>query len=82
MYAIDAMIYEPYDLWTFKTLNLSDTAILKIENAGYWCIISRIRKSEAINLMQNINLTEKVEHYKKLNVKSNFEAVNLLQILI
>ena len=32
--------------------------------------------------MQNINLTEKVEHYKKLNVKSNFEAVNLLQILI
>ena len=32
--------------------------------------------------MQNIDLTEKVKHYTKLNIKGNFEAVNLLQILI
>ena len=47
------------------SMNLSDIAILNIESADYCCIISGISKSEAINLMQNIHLTEKrVEHYK------------------
>ena len=45
-------------------MNLSDIAILIINSVDYRCIISRISKGEAINLMQNINLTEKVEHYK------------------
>ena len=31
-----------------------------IKCADYCCIISRISKNEAINLMQNIDLTEKV----------------------
>ena len=39
-------------------MNLSDVAILKIKNADYCCIISGIRKSEAINLLQNIDLSE------------------------
>ena len=38
---------------------LSDIAILNIKGADYCCIISGISKSEAINLMQNIDLTEK-----------------------
>ena len=37
-------------------INLTDTAIL---NINYYCIISGIRKREAINLMQNIDLSEK-----------------------
>ena len=37
----------------------SDTVILKIKNDDYRCIISGISKIEAINLMQNIDLTEK-----------------------
>ena len=41
------------------SMDLSDIIILKIHDADYCCIISRISKSEAINLMQNINLTEK-----------------------
>ena len=41
------------------SMNLSDIAILNIHGADYRCIISRISKSEAINLMQNINLMEK-----------------------
>ena len=36
-----------------------DIAILNIKGADYCYIISRINKSEAINLMQNIDLTEK-----------------------
>ena len=40
-------------------LNLSDIAILNIHGTDYCCIISEISKSDAINLMQNINLTEK-----------------------
>ena len=40
-------------------MNLSDIAILNIKYTYYCCIISRIRKSEAINLMQNIDLTGK-----------------------
>ena len=41
------------------SMNLSDIAISNIEGSDYRCIISRISKSEAINLMQDINLTEK-----------------------
>ena len=39
--------------------NLSDIVILNIKIADYCCIISGISKSEAINLMQNIDLKEK-----------------------
>ena len=46
------------------SMNLSNIAILNIKGADYCCIISGNNKSEAINLMQNTNLTEKVEHYK------------------
>ena len=45
-------------------MDLSNIAILNIKGADYCCIISRISKSEAINLMQNIDLTKKAEKYK------------------
>ena len=41
------------------SLNLSDIAILNIKGYDYCGTISRISKSEAINLMQNIDLTKK-----------------------
>ena len=34
-------------------------AILHIKDGDCYCVISRISKSEAVNLMQNIHLTEK-----------------------
>ena len=34
-------------------------AILKIKNADYCCIVTLISKSEAINFIQDIDLTEK-----------------------
>ena len=40
-------------------MNLSDIAILKIENTNYHCIITGISKSEATKLLQNTDLTEK-----------------------
>ena len=40
-------------------MNLSNIAILSIKGANYHCIISRISESEAINLMQNTDLTQK-----------------------
>ena len=43
---------------------LSDISILNIEGSDYCCIISLISKHKSINLMQNTDLTEKVEHYK------------------
>ena len=43
------------------SMNLSDIANLNIHGVDYRRIVSGISKSEAINLMQNINLTE---HYK------------------
>ena len=43
------------------SINLSNIAILKIKNADYHCIITVISKSEAINLIKNIDLTEKSE---------------------
>ena len=41
--------------------NISNIAIFNIECADYCCIVSSIIKSEAVKLMQNINLTEKSE---------------------
>ena len=41
------------------SMNLSNTAILNIKGSNYRCIISLISKKEAINLMQNADLTEK-----------------------
>ena len=40
-------------------MNLSDIAILNINGADYYCIISGIIKNEVINLMQNTDLTNK-----------------------
>ena len=39
--------------------NLSNIAILNLLSADYCCIIRRISKSVAINMMQNIDLTKK-----------------------
>ena len=40
------------------SMNLSDIAILNIKGSDYHCVISLISKNEAINLMQNADLTE------------------------
>ena len=42
------------------SINLSDIAILKIKNCVYRCIISLNSKTVAINLMQNVDLTENI----------------------
>ena len=41
------------------SMNLSNIAILNIKGSDYCFIISLIGKNEAINLMQNADLTEK-----------------------
>ena len=41
------------------SMNLSNITVLEIKNADYCSIISGIRKSEAISLLQNIDLAEK-----------------------
>ena len=41
------------------SINLSDIAILNIKVSDYRCTIIGISKNEAINLMQNVNLTKK-----------------------
>ena len=40
-------------------VNFSNIVILNIKGSDYCCIISLISKNEAINLMQNVDLTEK-----------------------
>ena len=51
------------------SMNLSDTSILKIKNFNYLCIISGISKSEAINFLQNIDLSfNSNEKKKKLKI--------------
>ena len=49
------------------SIDLSDFAISNIKGSDYCCINSLISKCEAINILQNTDLTEKVEHYKKTN---------------
>ena len=52
------------------SINLSDVAILDT-GADYHCVISGLSKSDAINLMQNINLSEKSSTLE--NRKKNFD---------
>ena len=49
-------------------MNLSDIAILNIKSDDYRCIISEISKNEAINLMQNADLTEKSETLENIKI--------------
>ena len=46
------------------SVNLSDIAILNINVSDYSCIIRGIRNSDAINLMQNTDLTDFIFIYK------------------
>ena len=46
------------------SMSASDIAMLSIKGGEYRCIINEISKNEGINLMEHIDLTEKVEHYK------------------
>ena len=41
------------------SMNLSNIAILNIKGSDYCCIISLISKNKAMNLMQDVDLTEK-----------------------
>ena len=49
------------------SMNLSDIAILNVKSANYRCIVSGISKNEAINLMQNADLTKKKQNSIKHN---------------
>ena len=49
------------------SINLNDIAISNLKNSDYCCIISSIIKNEAIKLLQNVNLTEKVENWKNIS---------------
>ena len=44
--------------------NISDIAIINIKSTDDCCIISGIFRKKAVDLMLNIDLTEKAEHYK------------------
>ena len=46
------------------SINLSNIAILNIKGSGYHCIINGISKNEVMNLLQNADLTNKVEYYR------------------
>ena len=61
--------------YLLMSMNLSDIASLKIKNVDYRCVITGISKSEAANLMQNIDSTEKsgtllkkMENYKSQKI--------------
>ena len=45
-------------------MKLCDIGISTIKGSDYCCIISLISKIEDIDLLQNANLTKKVENYK------------------
>ena len=58
------------------SVNLSGIDILNIKGSDYCCIISLVSKNEAINSLQNANLTgnsgtlKKIENYKKWKKQS------------
>ena len=64
------------------SMSLSNIYILNVKNDDYCCIVKIISKRETMKLLQNIGFNwKKLEHYRKINIKSNFQAINLLEIL-
>ena len=57
------------------SINLSDIAILSVKHFDYRCIISLISKNEAINLVQNADLTKKNRISK--NTKNLFAYIKM-----
>ena len=49
-------------------MNLSDIAISNLKGSSYCFIVSLISKNEAINLMQNADLTEKSETLSSIQI--------------
>ena len=54
-----------HDDLLMMSMNLSNIAILNIKHFDYLCFISLIRKNEAIDLIQNADLSRKTEKYKE-----------------
>ena len=56
-------------------MNLGNVALLNIKDFDYYCMISLISKSEAINLLQNADLTENkrniIKHKKFISIYKN-----------
>ena len=50
------------------SMNPSNIAILNIKSGDYLCVISGSSKIQAINLMQNFNLTEKSGTLKNIKI--------------
>ena len=51
---------------SMMSINLNDIAILNIHSVDYGCNIFGIRKSDAVNLLENTDLTEKQGYYKNM----------------
>ena len=62
MSVIDVMIY------LMMSVNHRGIAILNIKGSDYCCIISLISKIEAINLIQNSDLTKKSRTFRTKNL--------------
>ena len=45
------------------SMNFNDVAISKVKNGKNRCIIIGISKRKAMQLMRNIDFTEKIKHY-------------------
>ena len=61
-----------HDLFVMS-MNLSDIAILNMKVSNYCCIISGISKSEAINIMKNIDLIEESGTLKNIKIYYHIE---------
>ena len=70
-YFLDKVFKFQSDLWygchdvLLMSMNLSDVSILNIHGFDC-CIINRISKSEPVNLLQNVNLTEKSRRWNMI----------------
>ena len=64
------------------SMNFTDIAILNIKGSDFCCIISWISKNDAINLMQNADLAEKVEYYKLKKCRKKLKVYTKMENII
>ena len=62
-FRFQANVYNRYHGSLMVSMNLSDIAILNIKNADYCCIISKISKTEAIQLKKHSIIKHKIYYH-------------------
>ena len=72
-FRLQLKVYDGCHVVLMMSINLNDIAILNIFDVDHYCIITGISKTEALNLLQNTDISKKVNIIKHENLLWNIK---------